>query len=93
VRSLGLHASRHLPQHPIVDRTEELVSLGQGVSIVPEMAARLDRVGKVVYRNLAGTKASRTPAMVWHKRRYQRPLVESLVQAIRVETRRKTQNS
>jgi LysR family transcriptional regulator, hydrogen peroxide-inducible genes activator len=70
---------------------QELVGLGQGVSLVPEMAARLDRGGKIVYRNLTGVKASRTLAMIWHKRRYQSPLVEGLVQTIRAETARNHQ--
>jgi LysR family transcriptional regulator, hydrogen peroxide-inducible genes activator len=64
---------------------QELVGLGQGVSLVPEMAAHVDRGGKVAYRKLAGAKPSRTLAMIWHKRRYQRPLVEGLLQAIRAE--------
>jgi LysR family hydrogen peroxide-inducible transcriptional activator len=66
---------------------QELVGLGQGVSLVPEMAAKMDQSGKIVYRQLSGTKASRTLAMIWHKHRYQRPLVEGLVQAIRNERR------
>ena len=72
---------------------QELVGLGQGVSLVPEMAARMDRSGKIVYRNLTGTKASRTLAMIWHKRRYQRPLVEGLVETIRAETARNVRRS
>jgi DNA-binding transcriptional LysR family regulator len=72
---------------------QELVGLGQGVSLVPEMAARMDRSGKIVYRKLAGTTASRTLAMIWHKRRYQRPLVAGLVQAIRAQTRRSARSS
>lgn len=72
---------------------QELVGLGQGVSLVPEMAARLDRSGKIVYRSLSGAKATRTLAMIWNKRRYQRPLVEGLVQTIRAETARTLRRS
>ena len=69
---------------------QELVGLGQGVSLVPEMAARADQSHKIVYRQLAGTKASRTLAMVWNKRRYRSPLVTGLIDTIRTESGRKT---
>ena len=72
---------------------QELVGLGQGVSLVPEMAARADLSGRIVYRKLSGAKPSRTLAMIWHKRRYQRPLVAGLVQAIRAETRHGAKSS
>jgi LysR family hydrogen peroxide-inducible transcriptional activator len=71
---------------------QELVGLGQGVSLVPEMAARVDRSHKIVYRKLAGTKASRTLAMVWNKRRYQSPLVTGLIDTIRAESTRKARS-
>jgi DNA-binding transcriptional LysR family regulator len=68
---------------------QELVGLGQGVSLVPEMAARADRSNKIVYRTLEGPKASRTLALVWHKHRYQGPLVTGLIATIRREGSRK----
>jgi LysR family hydrogen peroxide-inducible transcriptional activator len=71
---------------------QELVGLGQGVSLVPEMAARADRSHKIVYRKLGGTKASRTLAMVWNKRRYQSPLVTGLIETIRAESTRKARS-
>ncbi len=72
---------------------QELVGLGQGVSLVPEMAARADRSHKIVYRTLAGAKASRTLAMVWNKRRYRSPLVMGLIDTIRTESVRKARPS
>ena len=72
---------------------QELVGLGQGVSLVPEMAARADRSHKMVYRTLAGAKASRTLAMVWNKRRYRSPLVMGLIDTIRTESVRKARPS
>jgi LysR family hydrogen peroxide-inducible transcriptional activator len=72
---------------------QELVGLGQGLSLVPEMAARADRSGKIVYRGLAGTKASRTLAMAWNKRRYRSPLVTGLIDTIRAECYRKARPS
>jgi LysR family hydrogen peroxide-inducible transcriptional activator len=67
---------------------QELVSLGQGISLVPEMAAKADREKKIVYRALAGVKPSRTLGIIWHRHRYISPLVNALIETIRQETRR-----
>lgn len=48
-----------------------LVALGQGVSLVPEMARPAhDAAGPVVFRHLADCRPQRTIAAVWHKDRY-----------------------
>jgi LysR family hydrogen peroxide-inducible transcriptional activator len=68
---------------------QELVGLGQGVSLVPKMAARTDRSNKIIYRMLEAPRPSRTLAMIWHKHRYQSPLVIGLIETIRAEGNRK----
>ncbi|MGD0955547.1 MAG: LysR family transcriptional regulator substrate-binding protein [Candidatus Acidiferrales bacterium] len=65
---------------------QELVALGQGVSLVPEMAARADRSRMVRYRSLSGAKPERTLAMIWHKHRYLSPLVKGLIEITRRES-------
>ncbi len=60
---------------------QELVSLGQGISMVPEMARRLDRSKSRVYRSFAGEKPKRTLALAWHKQRFQSRLVKDFCQA------------
>jgi len=66
---------------------QELVALGQGVSLVPEMAARADRGRQVHYRSVSGTKPARTLAMIWHKHRYLSPLVKGLIEIVRCEAK------
>ena len=43
---------------------QELVSLGQGVSLVPQMARQMDNSPTRRYRSLAGEKPTRTIALV-----------------------------
>lgn len=48
-----------------------LIALGQGVSLVPQMARPAgDPDGPVVFRRLAGKQPERTIAAVWHRNRY-----------------------
>ena len=54
----------------------ELVSLGQGVSLVPESARRCDAGTGRAYVPFTGQKPTRTLGFVWHKRKYQRRIVE-----------------
>ncbi len=49
---------------------QELVSLGHGVSMVPEMAVNLDRTNRRVYRKFDGEKPTRTIAMMWNPYRF-----------------------
>ncbi|HTN74638.1 MAG TPA: LysR family transcriptional regulator [Pirellulaceae bacterium] len=58
---------------------QELVTLGQGISLIPEMARRLDTSPTRVYRSLAGTKPTRTIALVWHQYRFQTQLFKRFV--------------
>ena len=50
---------------------QELVALGQGVSLIPAMARKLDSSPTRIYRSLAGEKPTRTIALVWHEYRFQ----------------------
>jgi LysR family transcriptional regulator, hydrogen peroxide-inducible genes activator len=60
----------------VVCRGEQIVTLlamvaaGQGVSVVPEMAAVADWAKRCVYRPLGKPTPSRTLCAVWHKQRY-----------------------
>jgi LysR family hydrogen peroxide-inducible transcriptional activator len=67
---------------------QELVALGQGVSLIPKIAAQTDRSKRVHYRSLTGKKPSRTLAMIWHRHRYQSPLVRSFIETIRAEVKK-----
>lgn len=53
---------------------QELVSLSHGVSMVPQMACRLDQSDRRVYRSLSGAKPTRTIAAIWNPYRFQSKL-------------------
>ncbi len=53
---------------------QELVALGQGVSLIPKMAADVDPSKQRRYRSLSGKKPIRRIAMIWHKQRFESQL-------------------
>ncbi len=61
---------------------QEMVGLNHGLSLIPEMAARVDTSKKRVYRSVSGIKPTRTIAMTWHKHRYQSPLVGKFIEEL-----------
>ncbi len=61
----------------------ELVKLGHGVSLIPQMAAATDPSKHRVYRPIAGEKPTRTLALAWSTRRYHSPLFGRFVAALR----------
>jgi len=62
---------------------QELVALEHGVSIVPEMARRLDLSERRVYRSFTGERPKRTVAMMWNPARFQGKAVKALMQIMR----------
>jgi LysR family hydrogen peroxide-inducible transcriptional activator len=66
---------------------QELVALGQGVSLIPQMARRLDRDKSRVYRSLSGKKPTRTLALVWHEGRFQGQAVLDFIAWLRDSVR------
>lgn len=68
---------------------QELVAMGHGVSLVPEMAARAYRHKLLHYRPVRGARPERTLAMIWHRHRYMSPLVRGLIEIVREESRRR----
>lgn len=62
---------------------QELVALGQGVSLVPEMAAQSNRDKRLVYRKLAGPPVEREIGMMWRPRYRPRRLVEAVLDLLR----------
>lgn len=63
---------------------QELVSLGHGVSMVPEMAKQLDQSDCRVYRSISGAKPTRTIAAVWNPYRFQSQLLREFRDHLRV---------
>jgi LysR family hydrogen peroxide-inducible transcriptional activator len=71
---------------------QEMVALGQGVSLVPEMASQLNRDRRCVYRPLSGPPIEREIAMIWRPRYRPRKLVETLLDLLRELGRKRTQS-
>lgn len=67
---------------------QELVSLAHGVSMIPEMAKRLDTSDQRIYRSLSGTRPMRKIATVWNPYRFQSRLVEAFKKCVREQSRR-----
>lgn len=62
---------------------QELVSLAHGVSMIPEMAKRLDHSNRRIYRSLTGKKPTRTIAVVWNPYRFQSRLIQAFRERLR----------
>jgi len=67
---------------------QQLVSAGQGISFVPEMAARIDADKGRVYRSLSGECPKRTIGVAWHEFRYQTKVFRRFVEWLRVWSKR-----
>ncbi len=61
----------------------ELVALGHGVSLIPEMTRRIDRNPKRVYRSLVGDVPKRRIAVVTNPYRYQSKLLLKFLDLLR----------
>ncbi|HCO25232.1 MAG TPA: hyalin [Gimesia maris] len=68
--------------HPVaVEQTsqlamvQELISLSHGISMIPQMARRLDKTDRRVYRSISGNKPTRKIAVVWNPYRFQSQLL------------------
>jgi LysR family hydrogen peroxide-inducible transcriptional activator len=66
---------------------QELVAVGHGVSMIPEMATRIDDRQDRVYRSLAGPPPTRRIAMLWNPYRFQSKLVQRLMEEVRSYSR------
>jgi LysR family transcriptional regulator, hydrogen peroxide-inducible genes activator len=65
---------------------QELVALDHGVSIVPEMARRIDASNRRVYRSFGGEKPVRTVALMSNSYRYQSKAVKALLEHVRLQS-------
>jgi LysR family hydrogen peroxide-inducible transcriptional activator len=66
---------------------QELVSLGHGVSMVPEMARRIDESSRRVYRSFSGEKPTRTIALASNPYRFQSKLLGALRERLKTYCR------
>jgi LysR family hydrogen peroxide-inducible transcriptional activator len=59
-----------------------MVAAGQGISVVPEMAALADTAKSCIYRPLGKPIPTRTLCAVWHKQRYRPASLRSFMEVI-----------
>jgi len=87
--NIATFCRRKAVQPVTVERTsqlatvQELVSLNHGVSIVPDMARKIDTSEQRVYRSFTGEKPRRTVAMMWNAQRFQSKAVKTLMEHLR----------
>ena len=62
---------------------EELVALGHGVSLIPQMARHLDNSNRRIYRSLTSPAPTRSVVLVWNPYRFQSRLVERFKECVR----------
>jgi LysR family hydrogen peroxide-inducible transcriptional activator len=66
---------------------KELVSLGHGVSLIPQMARRLDRDPRRVYRAVVNPAPRRSIVLAWNPHRFQSRLLERFKACVRGASR------
>jgi LysR family hydrogen peroxide-inducible transcriptional activator len=62
---------------------QALIALGQGVSLLPDMARRADRGHTLIYRTLVDDQPRRTLAVIWHRHHYHSPAAERFLTGMR----------
>jgi len=70
-----------------ITTVQELVAMNHGISVLPEMARRIDGSGRRVYRSFSGEKPVRTVAMIWNPNRYQSRVLHALMDHLRRQAR------
>lgn len=66
-----------------LETVQELVGLGMGISLIPEMAKKKDKSKRCKYLSLSGVKPMRTIVMVTHPQRYQSNIVKEFIASIK----------
>lgn len=97
--NIATFCRRQSVQPVTVERTsqlttvQELVALDHGVSIVPEMARRIDSSDRRVYRSFSHEKPARTVAMMWNPYRYQSKAMTAFMEHARGKIGQGTRDS
>ena len=67
-----------------ISTIQQLIGLGQGISLLPDMARRADTSGTIVYRRLEEPQPERKLAVVWHKHYFHSPLAHKFLAELRL---------
>jgi LysR family hydrogen peroxide-inducible transcriptional activator len=68
---------------------QQLIGLGQGISLLPELSRQADTTGRVVYKPLAEPQPSRTLAIVRHRHYFHSPLALKFLAELRQWAKRR----
>jgi LysR family hydrogen peroxide-inducible transcriptional activator len=66
-----------------ISTVQSMIAMNQGVSLLPEMARRVDNDKRRVYRRLADHKPQRTVGVIWRAQRYHSPAAERFLARLR----------
>jgi LysR family hydrogen peroxide-inducible transcriptional activator len=66
-----------------ITTVQSMIAMNQGVSLLPEMARRVDHDKRRVYRPLADHHPQRTVGVIWRQRRYHSPTAERFLARLR----------
>jgi LysR family hydrogen peroxide-inducible transcriptional activator len=69
---------------------QSLIGLGQGISLLPEMARSANGSDNLVYRSLSEPEPRRTIAVIWHRHHYHSPLAEEYLAGLREWAKKKS---
>jgi LysR family hydrogen peroxide-inducible transcriptional activator len=67
-----------------ISTVQSMIAMNQGVSLLPEMARRVDQDKRRVYRPLADHKPQRTVGVIWRQQRYHSPTAERFLARLRL---------
>jgi LysR family hydrogen peroxide-inducible transcriptional activator len=67
-----------------ITTVQSMIAMDQGVSLLPDMARRVDHDKRRVYRPLADHKPQRTVGVIWRQRRRHGPIAERFLAQLRL---------
>lgn len=67
-----------------ISTIQQLIALGQGISLLPDMARRADQPSRIVYRPLSDPQPERKLAVIWHKHYFHSPLAHKFLAELRL---------
>jgi LysR family hydrogen peroxide-inducible transcriptional activator len=67
-----------------ITTVQSMIAMDQGVSLLPDMARRVDHDKRRVYRQIADHKPQRTVGVIWRQRRYHSPSAERFLERLRI---------
>lgn len=67
-----------------ISTIQQLIGLGLGISLLPDMARRADTSSTIIYRRLEEPQPERKLAVIWHKHYFHSPLAHKFLAELRL---------